>query len=288
MADTDTISDAEKVRIASSFIRHIPPGEFNEVFNSVRALVRDDTLLKEKVVDAIAQYNNEQLTPCKVENETVLITEFGNLGGSRYLAPNQKKSFKYDHLKKESSDTDSHAVDETSEPWRVAMDKALAGHVKEHFPNGFYTIYGRSSGDSITLIVCIEDHKFSPHNFWNGRWRSQFSTTFSGPGSKSEIRGIMKTQVHYYEDGNVQLVSHKEVREQISIGDEAATAKAILNVIEKSENDYQSSMVEDYGVMSETTFKALRRQLPVTRSKIDWNKISDYKLGQELKGAEAD
>jgi len=258
------------------------------VFNSVRALVKDDTLLKEKVVDAIAQYNNEQLTPCKVDNDQVLITEFGHLGGSRYLAPNQKKSFKYDHLRKESSDLDTHAVDETSESWRAALDKAVAAHIKEHFPNGVHTVYGRSSGDSITLIVCIEDHKFSPQNFWNGRWRSQFSTTFSGPGSKVEIRGIMKTQVHYYEDGNVQLVSHKEVKEQVSISDEEATAKAIVRFIEKSENDYQSSMGEDYKVMSETTFKALRRQLPITRSRIDWNKISDYKLGQELKGDYAD
>jgi capping protein alpha len=281
------ISDQEKVRIASSFIRHIPPGEFNEVFNSVRTLVANDSLLKERVVDAIAQYNNEQLTPCKVENDMVLITEFGNLGGNRYLAPNLRKSFKYDHLKKESSDFDSHAIDETAEPWRAALDKALTAHVKDHFPNGVYTVYGSSNGDAITLTVCTEDHKFSPHNFWNGRWRSQFSTTFSGSG-KADVKGIMKTQVHYYEDGNVQLVSHKDIKEQISISDEAATAKAILNVIEKSENDYQSSMVEDYKVMSETTFKALRRQLPITRSRIDWNKISDYKLGQELKGAEGD
>ncbi|XP_022098762.1 F-actin-capping protein subunit alpha-2-like [Acanthaster planci] len=288
MADLEPISDQEKVRIASSFIRHIPPGEFNEVFNSVRTLVNNDKLLKDQVVDAIAQYNNEQLTPCKVDNEMVLITEHGNVGGNRYVAPNLKKSFKYDHLRKESSDIDSHAVNEMAEPWRAAMDKAIIAHVKDHFPNGVHTVYGKSDGDAVTLIVCIEDHKFSPHNFWNGRWRSQFSTTFTGPGTKAEVKGIMKTQVHYYEDGNVQLVSHKEIKEQISISDEAATAKAILNVIEKAENDYQSSMVDDYKVMSETTFKALRRQLPITRSRIDWNKISDYKLGQELKGAEAD
>ena len=34
---------------------------------------------------------------------------------------------------------------------------------------------------------------------------------------QAEVQGLLKVQVHYYEDGNVQLVSSKEIKEGIAL-----------------------------------------------------------------------
>jgi len=54
----------------------------------------------------------------------------------------------------------------------------------------------------------------------------------------------------------------------------AAAGSKILALIGEEEGHYQVSLNETYQEMGEKTFKSLRRALPLTRQKLDWDKAS--------------
>lgn len=110
----------------------------------------------------------------------------------------------------------------------------------------------------------------------NGRWRSLY---IFDPSS-GILEGSLKVDVHYYEDGNVRLLTDKPVSASISSGTGAGIAKEISS----TERKYQEELNKGFVNLSEGAFKGLRRQLPVTRQKIEWDRVTSYRLGQDIGG----
>ena len=86
--------------------------------------------------------------------------------------------------------------------------------------------------------------------------------------------------VHYYEDGNVRLLTNKPISASVASG----TGAGIAREIGAAERKYQEDLNRGFTSLSEGAFKGLRRQLPVTRQKIEWEKVASYRVGQDIGG----
>ena len=109
--------------------------------------------------------------------------------------------------------------------------------------------------------------------------------------------------MHYYEDGNVRLESGQAPPASSSSADEAArsemeiapkatphdTARAIVKEIAAFERTYQEGVDRDLDRLAEGAFKQLRRTLPVTLQRMEWDKLEGYRairlMGGGGKGA---
>ena len=86
--------------------------------------------------------------------------------------------------------------------------------------------------------------------------------------------------MHYYEDGNVALQGSKKISES-GVGDSGAE---IVRAVARLEKSYQEEVNRSLVNMNEGAFRGLRRQLPVTRQRIEWEKVRGYSLSDNLKG----
>ena len=83
------------------------------------------------------------------------------------------------------------------------------------------------------------------------------------------VSGEIKVRAHYFEDGNVQLQTKKKIDESIASGDDIGVA--VKTLIADEEKKLQGGLELMYANMTEETFKAMRRVMPVHRNKMNWN-----------------
>ncbi|KAJ7134535.1 F-actin-capping protein subunit alpha [Mycena epipterygia] len=278
----------ERIEAACSFLLQSPPGEINDVLNDVRNIISDDDSLHEGVLPALKEYNISQFMTVDVPgtDHQSIVSEVARIsateaGQERFLDPRSKTSFLFDHLSLEASDSQPAEPDADSEPFRAALEKSTLTYLSAHFHDGVTSIFAAKDSPN-QFVIQVVANKYNPSNYWAGRWRSEYTIDLN----ENNIRGKILVNVHYYEQGNVQLSTTHTISlslpTAIVTSSPSASASKILALIEDEEGKYQVSLNDTYQEMGEKTFKGLRRALPLTRQKLDWDKVLGYKLGAEL------
>ncbi|ORY28269.1 F-actin-capping protein subunit alpha [Naematelia encephala] len=136
-----------------------------------------------------------------------------------------------------------------------------------------------------TYTLEIVGNRYNTANFWTGRWRTRWVVDQAA----GTVSGTINVDVHYYEQGNVQLATnHTSI---FPLPTEAtgsqSIASQIVTTISKIETTYHLELNDVYGELGDKVFRGLRRALPVTRQKMEWEKVSGYTLGSDLTKARA-
>ncbi|KAF7791418.1 hypothetical protein EIP86_002434 [Pleurotus ostreatoroseus] len=190
----------------------------------------------------------------------------------RFWDPRSRTSFRFDHLTLEASDPEPVEPWGESEPFRVALENASLAYLSGHFHDGVTSVFS-TQNDPERFIVQLVANKYNPSNYWSGRWRSEYIVNLA----QRKIEGKIFLNVHYYEQGNVQLsTTHTislEIPPAITSTNASSSASKILALIEAEEARYQMGLNAAYQEMGDKTFKGLRRALPMTRAKLDWDRV---------------
>ncbi|EIM81662.1 F-actin capping protein alpha subunit [Stereum hirsutum FP-91666 SS1] len=274
-----------RIEAVSRFLLQSPPGEINDVLNDVRNIISDDESLQGGVYPALQEYNLAQFIVADVPgvNHQSIVSTAAKVEGeeNRFLDPRSKTTFVFDHVALESSEPETHEPNPESEPFRAALESSTLTYLFGHFHDGVASVFS-TPGSSTHFTIQVVANKYNPNNYWSGRWRSEYVVDLEA----KTISGRLLLNVHYYEQGNVQLETQHtasiSLPPTISSSSPGPSASKILALIEDEESKYQTALNNTYQDMGEKTFKGLRRALPLTRQKIDWDKVLGYKLGQEL------
>lgn len=244
-------------------------------------------MTEDRELALLARVNKEKFAAVEVDSYMVLLTPHGELPTGQFLDPSSGCSLTVDHKALtaiKGADQISSSMKGSAQV-REAVDSAMRQYCKEWMPSAVVTTYG-FTGAGIKVVCCVAALHAELHNYFSGRWHSEWTLEAPSGGSVGQLTGKVSCNVHYFEDGNVQLEDRIVFFAEVSCLP-SEVGKAVADQVRTFECGFIAKMEEIYQNMSETVLQGLRRRLPVTRTKYDWDKLAVGRLAAEMTGLNA-
>jgi capping protein alpha len=281
MSDDDyseeEISIEEKTNIVRYFVNNSPPGHADKVIEACKTIGAADVLTEDQVQAMKREYDLSNFKPIHAaDGLSAVVCIETEVAAGEFLNVTAGKVLAYDHVTGKVG-----AARDASEEEVGNKASTLAKDVQAFVDT--YLAKAYQPGDSASTVLCKDDGSLfiaisaekikHEGGCWSGQWKSEWSV------EAGSINGTASIMSHYYEEGNVQMHNLKDF-EPTQIKEDA---KAIAKHIEKSEATLHKAFDKMYKTMSTTTFKELRRMLPVTATKFNWSDAGASTMRQVLR-----
>lgn len=281
----------EKLHIAQHYLLSSPPGQINDVLMDVRKLVPDGLLTEDLTRAIFRTYNTEQFKIVRNGDHRMIVSLAGEVDATHYIDSAANEVVGFDHVKQEVIEGDRRPVggeqDPALEDKRASLQRHVQGYLDRQYertPDGDCTGVAGVYAKDGKLQVLISAERLNLRNYWSGSWRNTFDVV-PGDASSASLKAKLKLYVHYFEDGNVQMHSEKDFETAIAFADPDSFGAAVTAAIVKFEDSIQSALEEMYINMTTETFKDMRRVMPITKTKMNWN-VNAHQMVKNLVGGQ--
>ena len=267
--------DAGFVNVAKYIIKKTPIGHLGKSLENLRAVVGEQVMDTNEVKKEIHNYGENHLSAVNndVTNSKVVISPLTKDSEGFYYDQGQKVKFK---IGLESGNVEEAQAIEVHNELRDEIEKKIKEYLEKCYKMEVtrYNVYYDAVGNKIVVLISVLNLNLK--SFWSGEWLSTWEMDINS----KEVKGTLKANTYYYEEGNVQFNLDTKFDGSASGDDNAAIAESLIDFIKTSENSVQLELETVYDELSENYIKPLRRKLPVTGTKMNWD-LNQLNLAQQ-------
>jgi capping protein alpha len=267
--------DAGFVNVAKYIIKKTPIGHLGKALENLKAVVGEQVMETPDVKKEMQAYGETHLSAVKnnVTNTKVVISNLTKDPEGYYYDQGQKVRFQ---IGLESGAVENAEAIEFHNGLRDTIEQKLKQYIQKCYAPEVTksNVYFNEKANKIVVLLSV--HNLNLKSFWSGEWLSTWELNVKN----NAINGTLRANTYYYEEGNVQFSLDTKFNGSTKGGDANAVADGLIEFIKKSENSVQLELEKVYDELSENYIKPLRRKLPVTGTKVNWN-INQVAIGQQ-------
>lgn len=302
---TNTNNKEEKLRIAKHFLLSSPPGQFHLIAHDLHTIM----MLQSNSMHASSSLvsSNSKQQKGSIPNATSSVSMRGDasvgnmsrtsrattvrsstgagavvepLWSSEWLSEVQSAwERKLGNCGNDGNNNDNDDKEESP------LYQCLQGHIKKHYSskgvNAHVSLVPNENTSQVDILLYAERIQLSSSHV--ASWMGKF--TYTPSKSNTQLSGQIQLRGHTFESGTVQ--SHYTSRPfcetipSLSSSGTTSLEESIPSLIAKWEQEVLDNVNQLYGELSSSILKQVRRILPVTRTKMDWN-VQAVRLVQSM------